>query len=58
MIVEFRTMKSTKVPPPIGQDDLQVAEIVLVNNLTLVTHNMEEFGYIDGFQFEDWKIEL
>ena len=58
MIVEFRTMESTKVPHPIGQDDLQVTPIALANNLILVTHNRREFGRVDGLQFEDWEVEF
>jgi tRNA(fMet)-specific endonuclease VapC len=38
---------------PIGAYDLQIAAIALVNNLTLVTHNIREFGRVEGLQIED-----
>lgn len=40
---------------PIGPNDLQIAAIALANNLTLVTHNSNEFGRVDGLQMEDWE---
>jgi tRNA(fMet)-specific endonuclease VapC len=42
---------------PIGLYDLQIAAIVLTNNLTLITHNMGEFRRVDGLQIEDWEVE-
>jgi tRNA(fMet)-specific endonuclease VapC len=42
---------------PIGAYDLQIATIALVNNLTLVTHNIREFERVEGLQVEDWEIE-
>lgn len=41
---------------PIGAYDLQIAAIAMVNNLTLVTHNIREFGRIDGLLYEDWEV--
>ena len=58
MIVELRTMESTKVPHPIGQDDLQVTAISLANNLTLVTHNTLEFKSVRGLQLEDLEVAV
>jgi tRNA(fMet)-specific endonuclease VapC len=58
MIVEFRTMESTKVPHPIGQDDLQVTAIALANNLILVTHNTREFERVQELQLEDWEVRI
>jgi|688.fasta_scaffold110983_3 tRNA(fMet)-specific endonuclease VapC len=58
MIVEFRTMESTKVSHPIGQDDLQVTVIALANNLTLFPHNTREFKRVQGLQFEDWEVVI
>ncbi|WP_341531573.1 type II toxin-antitoxin system VapC family toxin (plasmid) [Nostoc sp. UHCC 0302] len=43
---------------PIGPYDLQIAAIALVNNLTLVTHNVEEFRRVNGLAIEDWEQEL
>jgi tRNA(fMet)-specific endonuclease VapC len=58
MIVEFRTMESTKVPHPIGQYDLQVTTITLANNLILVTHNTREFEHVYGLQLEVWEVRI
>lgn len=42
---------------PIGSYDLQIAAIALTHNLTLVTHNIREFGRVDGLRIEDWEAE-
>lgn len=39
----------------IGPNDLMIAAIALVHNLTLVTHNSREFARITGLQTEDWQ---
>jgi tRNA(fMet)-specific endonuclease VapC len=41
---------------PIGPYDMQIAAIALVHNLTVVMHNVREFGRIEGLQIEDWEI--
>jgi len=41
---------------PIGPYDLQIAAIALANDLTLVTHNTDEFSRIDGLRLTDWEI--
>ena len=41
---------------PISPYDLQIAEIALVNNLILVTHNLREFSRIEELRFEDWEV--
>ncbi len=41
----------------IGAYDLQIAAIGLANNLTLVTHNTQEFRRVEGLQVEDWEVE-
>ncbi|MGI0494959.1 type II toxin-antitoxin system tRNA(fMet)-specific endonuclease VapC [Alkalinema pantanalense CENA528] len=41
---------------PIGTCDLQIAAIALANDLTLVTHNTQEFSRVEGLQMEDWQI--
>ncbi len=43
---------------PIGAYDLQIAAIALANNLTLVTHNTQEFERVDGLLLEDWEVEV
>jgi tRNA(fMet)-specific endonuclease VapC len=40
---------------PIGPYDLLIASIALVNNLTLVTHNVREFSRVVGLKIEDWE---
>lgn len=39
----------------IGPNDLLIASIALANNVTLVTHNTNEFGRVPGLQMEDWQ---
>ena len=58
MIVQFRTMESTKVPHSIGQDDLQVNSITLADNQTLFTHNIPEFENVRGLQLKDWEVAV
>lgn len=41
---------------PIEPYDLQVAAIALANNLTLVTHNTDEFRRVERLQIEDWEV--
>ena len=41
---------------PIGSNDLFIASIVLADNVTLLTHNMEESSRIDGLHLEDWEL--
>jgi tRNA(fMet)-specific endonuclease VapC len=40
----------------IGAYDLQIAAIALAADVTLVTHNIAEFGRIAGLSLEDWEI--
>src|SRR2546423_10199068 len=40
---------------PIGGNDLLIASIALVYGLTLVTHNIREFGRVAGLLLEDWE---
>ena len=56
MIVKFRTMKSPKACEPIRQEHLQITEIALATNLTLVTHNTREFEHVQGLKIEDWEV--
>ena len=39
----------------IGPNDLLIAAIARAYNLTLVTHNVEEFGRVNGLRLEDWE---
>jgi tRNA(fMet)-specific endonuclease VapC len=47
-----------KLGTPIGPYDLLIAAIALLNNLTVVTHNLSEFGRVAGLQIEDWEVSL
>jgi tRNA(fMet)-specific endonuclease VapC len=40
----------------IGPNDLMIAAIALSNDLTLVTHNMAEFGRVPGLKLVDWHL--
>lgn len=40
----------------IGPNDLLIASIALTNNVTLVTHNTNEFKRVPGLQMEDWQV--
>ena len=42
---------------PIGPNDLQIAAIALTHNLTLITHNTDEFNRVNSLQLEDWESE-
>jgi len=39
---------------PIGANDLWIAAHALVLDITLVTHNVQEFVCIDGLKTENW----
>jgi tRNA(fMet)-specific endonuclease VapC len=39
---------------PIGGNDMLIAAIALSNNLTLVTHNCQEFERVSGLKVQDW----
>ena len=41
---------------PIGPYDTMIAAIALVHDLTLVTHNTNEFSRVAGLKLEDWEI--
>lgn len=40
---------------PVGPNDLQIAAIAVANQLVLVTHNVKEFGRVNGLIIEDWE---
>jgi len=37
-------------------NDLFIAAIAMANNCTLLTHNSEEFQYIDRLNVKDWGL--
>jgi len=39
----------------IGPNDLLIAAIARAYDLTLVTHNLEEFGRVRDLRLEDWE---
>jgi tRNA(fMet)-specific endonuclease VapC len=39
----------------IGPNDLMIAAICLAHDITLVTHNVVEFGRISRLHLEDWE---
>ena len=39
---------------PVGPNDVQIASIALVHNLTVVTHNTKHFSRVPGLATEDW----
>ena len=41
---------------PIGPYDLQIAAIALAHNVTVVTHNTDEFSRVPNLRIEDWEI--
>ena len=43
---------------PIGGNDLMIAAIAIAHNLTLVSHNLREFGRVHGLKLEDWETPL
>ncbi len=40
---------------PIGPNDLMIASIATTHELTLVTHNVDEFSRVVGLSWEDWE---
>ena len=41
---------------PIGPNDLMIASIARVKQLVLITHNVSEFGRVQGLRVEDWEV--
>ena len=42
---------------PIGANDLLIASIARAHDLTVVTHNLDEFSRVVGLRVEDWEVE-
>ena len=40
---------------PIGPNDLFIAAIAIAYNVTLVTHNRNEFERVEGISLQDWR---
>ena len=40
----------------IGGNDLMIAAIALTHDLTVVTHNCDEFNRVPGLRVEDWSL--
>jgi len=40
---------------PIGPNDLLIAAVAVAHDITLVTHNMREFGRVTSLRVEDWE---
>jgi tRNA(fMet)-specific endonuclease VapC len=38
----------------VGTKDLRIASIALVNNATVLTRNVRDFGKVPGLLTEDW----
>ncbi len=43
-----------RVGSPIGPNDLMIAATGMAHDLTVVTHNTDEFSRVAGLQVEDW----
>jgi len=43
---------------PIGERDLVVASVAASHRLTVVTHNVKEFGRVPGLKVTDWFVPL
>jgi tRNA(fMet)-specific endonuclease VapC len=41
---------------PIGPYDMMIAATAIANDLTLVTHNADEFSRVTGLKWEDWEV--
>ncbi|MFH0824888.1 MAG: type II toxin-antitoxin system VapC family toxin [Pseudomonadota bacterium] len=46
-----------RIGRPIGPNDLLIAATAIANDVTLVTHNIREFGQINGLRVDDWESE-
>lgn len=51
---EFERLQRARIR--IGTMDLKIAAIALVNNATLLTRNLSDFGKVPGLKAEDWSV--
>ena len=58
-------MQTIKLKSHVGDDgilhldvptDIKNAELELVYDLILVTHNIDEFSRVEGLCYEDWEV--
>ena len=42
---------------PIGPYDIQIAAQGIARDLTVVTHNIDEFSRVNGLMLEDWVVD-
>ncbi len=52
----FAVRRLARAGAPIGPYDLMIAATAVSHNLTLVTHNTQEFSRVVGLKFEDWEL--
>ena len=50
----FERLRRSKIR--IGTMDLKIAVIVLANDATLLTRNLQDFGKVPHLKFEDWSL--
>ncbi|MDJ0898856.1 MAG: type II toxin-antitoxin system VapC family toxin [Xenococcus sp. MO_188.B8] len=53
-VVKFSQLR--KMYPRLGKMDLKIAAISLVNDATLLSRNLSDFGKIENLSVEDWTI--
>ncbi|WP_416670234.1 type II toxin-antitoxin system VapC family toxin [Egbenema bharatensis] len=55
-IAALEHQRLRKAYPRLGNMDLKIAAIALINNATLLTRNQSDFGKIADLRTEDWTI--
>jgi tRNA(fMet)-specific endonuclease VapC len=51
---EFERLKKARIR--IGTMDLKISAVALINNATLLSHNLADFGKVPGLRVEDWSV--
>ena len=51
---EFQQLRASRLR--IGSQDLKIAAVALVNQLTLLSRNRRDFGRIAGLMLDDWSV--